>query len=80
VSRSIVKDGANYKAIGSLTILGVSKEVSIPFSLSQKENKTILTGTLEINRFDFGLAAESYTTSIMVDDKAEVEIICVLKN
>ena len=80
VSRSIVKDGANYKAIGRLTILGVSKEVSIPFSLSQKENKTILTGTLEINRFDFGLAAESYTTSIMVDDKAEVEIICVLKN
>ena len=80
VSSSIVKNGSSYKAIGKMTILEVSKEVSIPFELAIKDGKSVLSGKLEINRFDFGLAAESYTSTIMVDDMVEIEITCVLKN
>jgi polyisoprenoid-binding protein YceI len=80
VSSSIIKDGTSYKAIGKLTILGVSKKVSFPFAVAKNNGTIVLTGKLEINRFDYSLAAESYTSTIMVDDMVSVEIICALKN
>ncbi len=80
VSSNIIKDDSNYKAIGKLTILGVSKEVSIPFEVALKDGKSILSGKLEIDRFDFGLAAESYNSTIMVDDMVKAKIICVFEN
>ncbi len=78
-SSSVTKKGNEFVVKGNLTILNVTKEISFPFTVSEKEGKKILQGSFELNRFDYGLAEDSYSSTIMVDDIAEVNVICVLK-
>lgn len=78
-STQVKKVNEKYVAVGDLTMVGVTKRVEIPFNISKKEGKTVLTGKFEVNRFDYSLAKESYSSTIMVDDVAEVEVICVVK-
>lgn len=75
VSNSVIKKGDNYIAKGKLTILAVTKEIQIPFSYSSNT----FSGQIEINRFDYGLAATSYDGTGMVDDEVTVKINCTLK-
>ena len=71
-STSIKKDGKGFKATGDLTMLGVTKEVVLPFTF--KNNKLI--GSLTLNRFDYKLGEE--TNTFMVGETVEIEIKCML--
>lgn len=75
VSTSVSKTPNGYIAKGKLTILGVTKEVEIPFTFE----KNTFIGKIEVNRFDYGLAAESYKKTRMVGAIASVEIVCVVE-
>lgn len=78
VSTSVYKTTNGYITKGKLTMLNTTKNIEIPFNVDEINGKTILKGTIEINRFDYGLAADSYKTSMLVGKTAKVEIKCVL--
>lgn len=78
-STSIKKVGDEYITKGYLTLHGIKKLIDIPFKVSKNASETTLEGEIEINRFDYNLGSEEYTTTTMVGKKAEVKIICVLK-
>ena len=71
-SDEIIKTGEGFLSTGTLTLKGTSREVSIPFV--SKENK--LTGTLEINRTEYGVGPAS---GFLVGKTVELKIICVLE-
>ncbi len=71
-STSITKSAKGYITTGTLTMHGVSKNVSIPFTYANK----IFTGTLQINRVDFGVGSDG---GFVVGEDVALEIICVMK-
>ena len=54
-SQSFTKSGNDYIVVGSLTLHGTSKEVSIPFQFTQTSKSGLFTGLFKINRKDFGI-------------------------
>jgi polyisoprenoid-binding protein YceI len=54
-SDKIEKSGDGYKAIGELTIKGISKHQEIPFSFSEKGNEGVFQGKFTIQRESFGV-------------------------
>ena len=54
-SNKIEKSGNGYKAIGELTIKGVSKHQEIPFTFSEKGNEGFFKGNFTIQRENFGV-------------------------
>jgi len=61
VSKTIEKQGDGYVAVGDFTLRGVTKEVSLPFTIlgkvkDQRGNTRIgIEATLTLNRFDYGV-------------------------
>jgi len=78
-SEEIVRDGDAWITKGRLTMLGVTNEVSIPFSIEEADNLSTFTGTFELNRFDYGLGAEKYDGTYIVGEVVTVTITCVVK-
>lgn len=76
-STRVMKDGDNYKVKGFLKIKDVTKEVEIPFQMSNNNGKTTLTGNLEIKRKDYHVGEG--TGNFMVGNDIEIAIICVLR-
>ena len=52
-SKRIVKSGAGFLATGNLTIHGVTKEVSVPFTFKQSGNSGTFTGSFSIVRSEY---------------------------
>ena len=69
-SSSVSKTNDGYQTTGNMTIHGVTKTVTIPFTF---KNNTF-EGELEINRFDYNIG-EDYGT-FRAGETAEVTIIC----
>lgn len=76
VSESIVKKGEKYEAVGKLTMHGVTKTVTLPFSVIKKDGKSTFIGNLEINRFDYNL---NYGNKFMVGEIAKVTITAIVE-
>jgi len=64
-STAIKSQGAGYVVVGKLTIKGVTKEVSIPVSVTKTTTAEVYEGTLTINRLDFHVGEDSW---VMSDD------------
>jgi len=71
-SKRINKTSSGYQTTGTLTMHGVSKEVSIPFTLT---NKT-LKGTFTIDRTDYGVGPKS---GFSIEKEVELTIVCALE-
>lgn len=54
-SDKIQKSSTGYNAIGSLTIKGVTKQIEIPFTFSEKGNAGVFKGGFTIKRQDYGI-------------------------
>jgi polyisoprenoid-binding protein YceI len=74
-SNSITRVGNSYKAVGSLTIKGTSKQMAIPFTFEQNGNNGILKSTFSINRRDFGVGGNELTMA----DELTVSLSIVVK-
>jgi polyisoprenoid-binding protein YceI len=55
------KGGANYEALGTLTIRGVKKDVVLPFSFEAEGDKAHAKGKLDIIRTDFGVGQGAWS-------------------
>lgn len=73
-SKKVVKTDAGYSVEGSLTMIGVTKNVSIPFTYA---NKT-LTGDFVVKRGDFNLAPSK--GSLQIGEEVTLKIVCVLQD
>jgi polyisoprenoid-binding protein YceI len=52
------KAGNNYVAKGNLTIRGISKPVTLPFTLAITGKSAHMTGTAQVMRLDYGVGTE----------------------
>jgi polyisoprenoid-binding protein YceI len=73
-SEKIVKSGTGYKAIGSLTIKGVTKPVEIPFTFTEKAGSGLFKGAFTIHREDFGVGNKGGSVGKDVDITLEVPV------
>jgi polyisoprenoid-binding protein YceI len=68
---SIKSTGGNtYEASGKLTIRGVSKPVTLPFTFTANGNQATVTGTATIKRTDFGVGQGKITSGGQTIDLA----------
>lgn len=58
VSDKVEKTDNGYKAVGKLTIKGVTKSVTIPFTFAKKGNKATFVGKFSVDRTDFGVGVK----------------------
>lgn len=63
------KDGYLYM-FGTITIKGVSKEISFPFTYKSKDDGYLFEGEFKLNRRDFGVGGKSFSMS----DELTVEL------
>ena len=77
VSSQVIQsdDGRTYKVVGDLTIKDSTKQVEIPFKYAEKEGGIRLTGSLELNRLDFGIGGENTT---LIGEDVAVKIVCFI--
>ncbi|RSK42115.1 YceI family protein [Mangrovimonas spongiae] len=73
-STSVTKTNKGYSTTGNLSMHGVSKTVSIPFTFKNNTFK----GQLTINRFHYNIGNDIGT--FKVGEEAEVTIICAVKD
>lgn len=71
-STTVEKSGDGYEVAGELTMLGVTKQVTIPFAYDENT----LNGKFTIQRKDFDLGPSG---GFMVGKTVDVNIICVLE-
>jgi polyisoprenoid-binding protein YceI len=62
-----------YEAAGNLTIRGVAKPVSMPFTLDIKDNMAHAKGQLEILRTDFGVGQGEWNDGSTVALKVTIQ-------
>jgi len=67
VSTNITKDQNGYVVSGNLTIKGVTKPVSFPFTIENQGNGMLFDGSFSINRKDFGVGGSSAVLSNTVN-------------
>jgi polyisoprenoid-binding protein YceI len=73
-STSIKSDAKGYQSIGKLSMLGVSREVSIPFSYNEGKFK----GQFSLNRLDYTLGKKF--PAFFVGKTIQISINCKIKN
>lgn len=80
-STRVEKKGDGYVMVGDFTIRGVTKEISLPFSITEvithsKKTRFGFEAALEINRQDYGIAYSKIadTGGLVVSDKVRIEI------
>ena len=73
-SDKIQKSGTGYKAIGDLTIKGVTKRIEIPFSFSEKGNTGVFKGGFTIQRQDYGVGKSGGTIGNTITIDLEVPV------
>lgn len=77
-STSIQRHGDDYVAIGNLTIKDVTKQVELPFTLTQAEvrgkKKIGVEANLTINRLDYHVNYDSTGTTVSKDVKIEIDL------
>lgn len=63
----------NYEAKGKLTILGVTHDVTLPFTLKADGNNTRAFGTLALKRLDYGMGAMADPNGAMISNDVTVK-------
>jgi polyisoprenoid-binding protein YceI len=71
-STKITKEQNSYTVTGNLTIKGVTRPVSFPFTVQNQDNGLIFSGSFSINRKDFGVGGSSAVLGNSVDVSLKV--------
>jgi len=66
--------GGKYVADGDLTIRGVKKPVTLPFTLAISGDTARMSGAIVLNRTAFGVGQGQWTTGEVVDTKVTVNV------
>jgi polyisoprenoid-binding protein YceI len=74
-SNSIMRVGNSYKAVGSLTIKGKSKQLEIPFTFEQNGNNGLFKSNFTVNRRDFNVGGNE----VVMADELTVSLSIAVK-
>jgi polyisoprenoid-binding protein YceI len=74
-STGVTRTGASYIVEGMLTMKGVAKKVQIPFTYADGGGSGTFTGSLKLNRLDYGVGM----STILVSNNVAVTIIVAVK-
>jgi cytochrome b561 len=75
VSRTFTHETDNrYSAAGSLTIRGVTKDITLPFTLDIKDNKALMTAELTLNRLDYGVGQGEWASVDTIGNDVKIAI------
>jgi polyisoprenoid-binding protein YceI len=74
-SSKIEKTSEGYKAIGKLQMHGVSNEVTIPFSFTEKGNKGTFIAKFNVDRFDFQIGKKNGGVAETIKITATIPVI-----
>jgi len=69
-STAITQEGASYLVQGDLELRGVTKSLTIPVTLAQRQDEIVVQGRVTLNRRDFGVQYNSVLNP--VQDKVDV--------
>ncbi len=76
VSQGATKTATGYETTGKLTMKGVTKDFTIPFTFTPNETGGVFTGKFDVNRVDFGVGSSGGK----VPDVMNMEITVPVKN
>jgi polyisoprenoid-binding protein YceI len=79
VTRAVTKTAAGYTAVGTLTLRGVSKDVSIDFQFFPGQAGAKLDGTAKLKRLEFGVGQGDWKSTEWVADVVKVSFSLSLK-
>ena len=79
VTKSITKTASGYSAIGSLTMHGVTKDVTIDFQFAAAASGAKLEGSAKLKRLDFGVGQGDWKSTEWVADLVKVNFSLALK-
>ena len=71
--------GNRYQADGTLTMRGVSKPVSLPFTLVITGDTAKMTSSINLNRLAFGVGSGEWAGTTVVPANVRVDIVLVAK-
>jgi len=75
VTKSFVQKAANaYVARGSLTLHGVSQDITLPFTLTMSGRRAHIAGSAHVLRSDFGLGHGAWAASTPVSQDVTINI------
>jgi len=74
-SSKIEKTSEGYKAIGKLQMHGVSKEVTIPFTFSKKDNKGTFIAKFSVDRCDYQIGKKNSGVAETIKITATIPVI-----
>ena len=76
-STNMSMEQGKYKVTGNLTIKGVTKTISFPFTVEKQDNGLIMNGEFSIDRKDFGVGGSSAVLSNTVNVDLKVYAVKV---
>ena len=59
-STAITRDGLKYAVQGDLEMRGVTKRVTIPVTVEQRQDEIVVQGSISLNRRDFGIQYNAF--------------------
>ena len=59
-STAIIRDGLKYAVQGDLEMRGVTKRVTIPVTVEQRQDEIVVQGSISLNRRDFGIQYNAF--------------------
>lgn len=65
-------DGAGFRAVGELLIRGAKKPAIVRFTLAPATGASVMKGTADLKRLDFGLGQGDWASTEWVGDEVEV--------
>lgn len=75
-SESIRRDGEGYVANGQLTMKGLKRPVSLPFTLEEDaEGRTVMRGALTLDRTQWNLGEAPWDTEEWIGHAVEVDVV-----
>jgi polyisoprenoid-binding protein YceI len=79
VTRSFAKTASGYRAVGDLTLRGVTKEVPVDFQFAAAAAGAKLSGSAKLKRLDFGVGQGEWKSTKSVADEVGVGFTLLLK-
>lgn len=78
VSTSVAaRGGDNYEARGKLTLRGVTRDATLPFTLKLQGSQATARGSLQIKRLDYGVGRNEWASTNYVADIVAIEVTVV---